>query len=111
MAAMELVGGTTLVLTTSLTAVQQWRRELLDKTMLRPGDIAEYTGERKDTGPVTLTTYQILTWRPDFVRPRTCRRAGGWGSPQPWCGKTAAKRTCSPSSDPTASTSHGRTWS
>jgi DNA excision repair protein ERCC-3 len=65
MAAMELVGQTALVLTTSLTAVQQWRRELLDKTMLRPGDIAEYTGERKDTGPVTLTTYQILTWRPD----------------------------------------------
>ncbi len=28
MAAMELVGGTTLVLTTSLTAVKQWRREL-----------------------------------------------------------------------------------
>ena len=24
--------------------------------MLQPGDIAEYTGERKDTGPVTLTT-------------------------------------------------------
>jgi DNA excision repair protein ERCC-3 len=65
MAAMELVGQTALVLTTSLTAVQQWRRELLDKTTLRPGDIAEYTGERKDTGPVTLTTYQILTWRAD----------------------------------------------
>jgi DNA excision repair protein ERCC-3 len=65
LAAMALVGQTALVLTTSLTAVQQWRRELLDKTMLQPGDIAEYTGERKDTGPVTLTTYQILTWRAD----------------------------------------------
>jgi DNA excision repair protein ERCC-3 len=65
LAAMELVGQTVLVLTTSLTAVQQWRREILDKTTLHPGDIAEYTGERKDTGPVTLTTYQILTWRPD----------------------------------------------
>lgn len=63
MAAMQLVGQTTLVLTTSLTAVQQWRRELLEKTMLQPDDIAEYTGERKSTGPVTLTTYQILTWR------------------------------------------------
>ena len=63
LAAMELVGQTALVLTTSLTAVRQWRRELLDKTTLRPADIAEYTGERKDTGPVTLTTYQILTWR------------------------------------------------
>jgi DNA excision repair protein ERCC-3 len=63
LAAMELVGQTTLVLTTSLTAVKQWRREILDKTTLHPGDIAEYTGERKDTGPVTLATYQILTWR------------------------------------------------
>jgi DNA excision repair protein ERCC-3 len=65
MAAMQLVGQTALVLTTSLTAVQQWRRELLDKTTLQPDDIAEYTGERKSTGPVTLTTYQILTWRAD----------------------------------------------
>jgi DNA excision repair protein ERCC-3 len=65
LAAMDLVKQTTLVLTTSLTSVKQWRRELLDKTSLRPADIAEYTGERKDTGPVTLTTYQILTWRAD----------------------------------------------
>jgi len=63
LAAMELVGQTTLVLTTSLTSVKQWRRELLDKTIVRPDDVAEYSGERKDTGPVTLTTYQILTWR------------------------------------------------
>jgi DNA excision repair protein ERCC-3 len=63
--AMELVGQTTLVLTTSLTSVKQWRRELCDKTTLRPDDIAEYTGEKKNTGPVTLTTYQILTWRAD----------------------------------------------
>ncbi len=63
LAAMELIGQTTLVLTTSLSSVKQWRREICDKTSLRPGDIAEYTGEQKNTGPVTLTTYQILTWR------------------------------------------------
>jgi DNA excision repair protein ERCC-3 len=82
LAAMELVGQTTLVLTTSLTAVRQWRRELLDKTMIEPSDIAEYTGERKDIGPVTLTTYQILTWRPDrdgdFPH-LTLFSARGWG--------------------------------
>jgi DNA excision repair protein ERCC-3 len=82
LAAMELIGQTTLVLTTSLTAVHQWRRELLDKTTLQPGDIAEYTGERKDTGPVTLTTYQILTWRADrdgdFPH-LTLFSARGWG--------------------------------
>ena len=65
LAAMEMVGQTTLVLATSLTSVKQWRRELLDKTTLTPEDIAEYTGEQKNTGPVTLTTYQILTWRAD----------------------------------------------
>ncbi len=65
LAAMELVSQTTLVLTTSLTSVKQWRRELCDKTSLLPDEIAEYTGEQKGTGPVTLTTYQILTWRAD----------------------------------------------
>ena len=63
LAAMELIGQTTLVLTTSLTSVKQWRREILDKTTLLPDDIAEYTGEQKNTGPVTLATYQMLTWR------------------------------------------------
>ena len=82
MAAMQLVGQTALVLTTSLTAVQQWRRELLDKTTLQPDDIAEYTGERKSTGPVTLTTYQILTWRADRegeFRHLDLFRARSWG--------------------------------
>jgi DNA excision repair protein ERCC-3 len=65
LAAMAQVGQTALVLTTSLTAVKQWRRELLDKTTIHADDIGEYTGEQKNTGPVTLTTYQILTWRAD----------------------------------------------
>jgi DNA excision repair protein ERCC-3 len=56
---------TTLILTTNLTAVKQWRRELLDKTDVSEGAIAEYTGESKAVGPITLTTYQILTWRPN----------------------------------------------
>ena len=66
LAAMEMVGQTTLVLTTSLTSVTQWRREICDKTSLLPDDVAEYTGEQKSIGPVTLTTYQILTWRSDL---------------------------------------------
>jgi len=63
MAAMAAVGQTTLVLTTSLTSVKQWHRELLDKTMLEADAIAEYTGEGKATAPVTISTYQVLTWR------------------------------------------------
>jgi DNA excision repair protein ERCC-3 len=64
-AAMALLQRSTLVLTTSITAVKQWRREILDKTDLTDEQIAEYTGESKDIAPVTLATYQILTHRPD----------------------------------------------
>jgi DNA excision repair protein ERCC-3 len=64
-AAMALCGRNTLVLTTSITAVKQWRREILDKTDLTADQVAEYTGETKDIAPVTLATYQILTYRPD----------------------------------------------
>jgi DNA excision repair protein ERCC-3 len=64
-AAMALCGRSTLVLTTSITAVKQWRREILDKTDLTEDQVAEYTGETKDIAPVTLATYQILTYRPD----------------------------------------------
>jgi len=64
MAAMALIQENTLILTTSRTSMEQWRRELLDKTDLPPDAIAEYSSQRKDTGPVTLATYQMLTWRP-----------------------------------------------
>jgi DNA excision repair protein ERCC-3 len=64
-AAMALVQRNTLVLTTSITAVKQWHREILDKTDLDDKEIAEYTGEAKEIGPVTIATYQILTHRPD----------------------------------------------
>jgi DNA excision repair protein ERCC-3 len=64
MAVMALVQENTLILTTSQTSMEQWRRELLDKTDLPPEAIAEYRSQRKDTGPVTLATYQMLTWRP-----------------------------------------------
>jgi DNA excision repair protein ERCC-3 len=64
-AAMALMQRSTLVLTTSITAVKQWHREILDKTDLPDDQIAEYTGESKDIAPITLATYQILTYRPD----------------------------------------------
>jgi DNA excision repair protein ERCC-3 len=64
-AAMAAMQRATLVLTTSITAVKQWHREILDKTDLGEDQIAEYTGESKDIAPVTLATYQILTHRAD----------------------------------------------
>jgi DNA excision repair protein ERCC-3 len=63
--AMCLLEKSTLVLTTSITAVKQWRREILDKTSLHEDQVKEYTGESKEIGPVTVATYQIITYRPD----------------------------------------------
>jgi DNA excision repair protein ERCC-3 len=65
LAAMALLQRSALILTTSITAVKQWKRELLDKTTLTEEEVKEYTGETKDIGPVTVATYQILTYRPD----------------------------------------------
>jgi DNA excision repair protein ERCC-3 len=61
--AMARVGRKTLILTTNHTAVDQWRRELLAKTALTPEQVGQYTGLSKEIRPVTITTYQILTWR------------------------------------------------
>ncbi|VTT97263.1 type iii restriction protein res subunit : DNA/RNA helicase, superfamily II OS=Singulisphaera acidiphila (strain ATCC BAA-1392 / DSM 18658 / VKM B-2454 / MOB10) GN=Sinac_6347 PE=4 SV=1: Helicase_C_3: ResIII: Helicase_C [Gemmataceae bacterium] len=64
-AAMCLLQKNTLVLTTSITAVKQWRREILDKSTLTEDEVKEYTGDTKEIGPVTVATYQIITYRPD----------------------------------------------
>ncbi len=63
MGVMELIGAQTLILTTNVIALRQWIAELLDKTDLTDDMVKEYSGEKKDVGPVTVTTYQILTYR------------------------------------------------
>ena len=63
LAVMNRVGAKTLVLTTNTVAVSQWRSEILDKTDLTEDDVAEYTGDNKRVAPVTISTYQMLTWR------------------------------------------------
>jgi DNA excision repair protein ERCC-3 len=62
--AMADIQRATLILTPNTVAVRQWIAELLDKTTLTPAEVGEYTGDRKDIRPVTVTTYQILTYRP-----------------------------------------------
>jgi DNA excision repair protein ERCC-3 len=62
---MSLMKTNTLVLTTNVAAVHQWIEELLDKTDLSRETIAEYTGDSKSIAPVTIATYQIITWRPN----------------------------------------------
>lgn len=54
----------TLILCTNIVALRQWRDEILDKTTLRREQIGEYSGEAKEIRPVTLATYQIVTYRP-----------------------------------------------
>lgn len=63
--AMAMIQRNTLVMTTGITAIKQWKREILDKTELTDDQVAEYSGETKDIAPVTLATYQILTYRPE----------------------------------------------
>lgn len=63
--AMTMMQKSTLILTTSITAVKQWIREIVDKTDLAQTDVVEYSGECKSIGPVTVATYQIITHRPD----------------------------------------------
>ena len=53
----------TLVLTANTVALRQWREELLEKTSLTEDHVGEYSGETKQIRPVTLATYQILTYR------------------------------------------------
>jgi DNA excision repair protein ERCC-3 len=53
----------TLVLTTNTVALRQWKNELLDKTSLTSDQIGEYSGDNKEIRPVTVATYQILTYR------------------------------------------------
>lgn len=65
MTIMDMLKTSTLIITTNISAVHQWIDELLDKTNLTADQIAEYSGENKEIKPVTVATYQVLTWRPD----------------------------------------------
>jgi DNA excision repair protein ERCC-3 len=82
MAVMDLIKSHSLILTTGITAIRQWRRELIDKTDIDPEDIGEYSGEVKEIRPVTITTYQILTHRKsredDFLHLQTLNKHP-WG--------------------------------
>ncbi|MBA2287755.1 MAG: helicase-associated domain-containing protein, partial [Ktedonobacteraceae bacterium] len=53
----------TLILTPNTVAVRQWMQEIVDKTDIPAEMVGEYTGERKDICPITVSTYQILTYR------------------------------------------------
>jgi DNA excision repair protein ERCC-3 len=62
-AAMAKAGATTLILVTNIVAARQWKRELVARTSLTEDEIGEYSGERKEIRPVTISTYQMVTRR------------------------------------------------
>ncbi len=62
MGVMDRLQTNTLILTTNTVAVRQWIDELIDKTTLDSDMIGEYTGDSKEIRPVTIATYQILTY-------------------------------------------------
>jgi DNA excision repair protein ERCC-3 len=82
MVIMSLLKTNTLILTTNVAAVHQWIEELVDKTEISREQIAEYSGDTKSVAPVTIATYQIITWRPgrdaDFPHFRLFREQH-WG--------------------------------
>jgi DNA excision repair protein ERCC-3 len=82
MVIMSMLKTNTLILTTNVAAVHQWIEELVDKTEISREQIAEYSGDSKSVAPVTIATYQIITWRPgrdsDFPHFRLFRERH-WG--------------------------------
>jgi len=63
MATMARIGMTTLIVTPNTAAAHQWHAELLDKTNIETDDLGEFTSSRKEILPVTIATYQMLTYR------------------------------------------------
>lgn len=82
MGVMECLQTQTLVLTTNTVALRQWKAELIDRTSLTDDQIGEYSGDSKEIRPVTVATYQVLTYRKtkdsDFVHFRLFDE-GNWG--------------------------------
>ena len=75
MAALVAGGAHTLIIATNISSARQWIRELLDKTDLTEDQIGEYSGEHKDIRPVTVATYQVLSWSPHSKVSRANARA------------------------------------
>ncbi len=53
----------TLILAPNITALRQWKREILARTDLRDDQIAEYSAKEKTIAPITIATYQIMSHR------------------------------------------------
>lgn len=72
----------TLILSINVAAVHQWIAEINDKLDINPNLVGEYSGMKKEIKPITVATYQVLTWRADkegeFPHMKILRE-GNWG--------------------------------
>ena len=62
LSAMVTARTNTLIVCTSISWIRQWMREAVDKTSLTEDDVGEWSGQRKELRPVTMVTYNMLTW-------------------------------------------------
>lgn len=53
----------TLILCPNVQSVHQWIREIRTKTNIADDMLGEYSGDVKEMKPITVSTYQILTYR------------------------------------------------
>lgn len=65
LAAMARRNTRTVIITTSVAAVHQWIREILDKTDVTDAFVGEYTAAQKTIRPITVTTYRRLIYSRD----------------------------------------------
>jgi len=82
LAAMLKAQTATLILAPNTVAVRQWIREILDKTTLTEDQVGEYSGLKKDIKPVTVCTYQVLTYHPKKNRKLLSAPEDGSSVPQ-----------------------------
>lgn len=79
---MEALQTRTLILCPNVVAVHQWINEIKSKTNLSDDVVGEYSGEKKEIRPITVCTYQVLTYRAskdgDFEHMKVIE-AGNWG--------------------------------
>ncbi len=72
----------TLILCPNVVAVHQWIAEIQAKTNIPADLIGEYSGEKKELRPITVCTYQVLTYRAnkdaDFEHMKVIK-TGNWG--------------------------------
>ena len=65
---MAKIDGPTLVLVPQRSLVNQWKRELLDKTTLTEDQIGEYHGDKKKMNDVTIATYHMAANKTKLFR-------------------------------------------